>query len=88
MTKLVLKLDDGLASQLNSLAEKPYKGDENAVVSDALLLLFLQPIRKDRRQLARLIYDIRAQMQAAGGVTDKEIERLRNEYRQRKSTGQ
>lgn len=35
---------------------------------------FVQPIRKDRRKIARLIDEIRAEVQAAGGVSEKEID--------------
>lgn len=87
MAELVLKLDDQLASRLSLLAQEHYDGDQNAVISDALRLLFLQPIRKDRRRLARLIDEIRAEVRAAGGVAEKEIDRLIKEYRQQKSVG-
>jgi len=75
-------------SRLSKVAHEHYDDDQSAAISDALLLLFLQPIRKDRRRLARLIYEIREQVQAAGGVTEKELDRLIKEYRQRKKNGQ
>ncbi len=84
MSELVLKLDDQLALRLSLVAQEQYDGDSNAVVSDALRLLFLQPIRKDRRKIARLIDEMRAEAQAAGGVTEKEIDHLIKEYRQQK----
>jgi len=87
MSELVLKLDDQLATRLSILAQEHYDGDPNAVVSDALRLLFLQPIRKDRRKIVRLIDEIRAQVQAAGGVTEKKIDHLIREYRQQKGAG-
>lgn len=87
MTKKVLQLDDQIASHLNYVAKKQYGGDENAVISDALLLMFLQPIHKNRRQLARLIYDLRDQVQSVGGVSENVIDQLRNSYRQQKSSG-
>lgn len=67
MTELVLKIDDHIASRLSKIAEDEYNGDKNAVVADALLLLFLQSTPKERRELAKLIYEIRTQVQAAGG---------------------
>ncbi|MCI0690673.1 hypothetical protein L0337_01555 [candidate division KSB1 bacterium] len=84
MAELVLKIDDGVASRLSKIAHENYDGDQNAVISDALSLLFLQPIRKERRQLARLIDEIRGQVEAAGGITEKDIDRLIVEYRQNK----
>lgn len=87
MTEMALKIEDHLAARLSKVAHEHYDGDQNAVVSDALLLLFLQPIRKDRRRLARLIDEIRDQVQAAGGVTEKDIDRLIAEYRQNKKNG-
>jgi hypothetical protein len=84
MAELVLKLDDQLATRLSTTAQEQYNGDQNAIVSDALRLLFLQPIRRDRRRLAHLIDEIRAQVQAAGGVTEKQIDRLISEYRRHK----
>jgi predicted transcriptional regulator len=87
MAELVLKLDDHLATRLSMIAQEQYDGDPNAVVSDALRLLFLQPIQKDRRKIAQLIDDIRVEVQAAGGVTEKEIDQLIKEYRQQKRAG-
>lgn len=88
MAELVLKLEDHLVSHLSKMAQEYYDGDQNAVINDALLLLFLQPIRKDRRRLARLIHEIRDQVQASGGVTEKDIDRLIEEYRRSKRAGQ
>ena len=87
MSELVLRLDDQLATRLSIIAQEQYDGDPNAVISDALRLLFLQPIRKDRRKIARLIDEMRAQVQAAGGVTEKKIDQLIKEYRQQKRVG-
>jgi len=87
MAELVLRLDDQLAMRLSIVAQEQYDGDPNAVVSDALRLLFLQPLRKDRRKIARLIDEIRAEVQAAGGVTEKEIDYLIKEYRRQKRAG-
>lgn len=84
MAELTLKLDDQLAARLHSLAREHYNGDQDAVITDALRLLFLQPIRKDRRRLAQLIDEIRAEVQAAGGVTEQEIDHLVRQYRQQK----
>ena len=87
MSELVLKLDDQLATRLSVIAREHYDGDTNAVVSDALRLLFLQPIQKDRRKIAHLIDEIRAEVQAAGGVADSKIDRLIKEYRQQRRAG-
>jgi hypothetical protein len=88
MAELALKIEDYLVSRLSKVAKEQYDGDQNAAIADALLLLFLQPIRKDRRRLARLVYELREQVQAAGGVTEKDIDRLIREYRERKRAGQ
>jgi hypothetical protein len=50
----------------------------------ALLLLFLQPIRPERRRLAQVIYEMREQAKAAGGVSEKDIDLLVREYRKSK----
>jgi hypothetical protein len=81
MSELVIRLDDQLASRLSEVVSEHYNGDQNSAVADALLFFFLQPIRKDRRRLARLIYEMREQVQAAGGVAEKDIARLIKEYR-------
>lgn len=72
-------------SRLSKIAPEIF-GDQNATIADALLSL--QPIRKDRRRLARLVYELREQVQTAGGVTEREIERLIREYRERKRAKQ
>ena len=87
MSELVLKLDDQIATRLSMVAQEQYDGDQNAVVTDALRLLFLQPIRKDRRKIAQLIDEIRAEVQAAGGVTEKEIDQRIKEYRRQNREG-
>lgn len=88
MAELVLKLNDNIASRLSQVAREQYDGDQNAAVSDALLLLFFEPIPQERRGFARLIDEIRNQVQVAGGITEREIDRLIREYRQRKRAGQ
>lgn len=84
MTQLVLKVEDHIAVRLSKLAQEEYNGDQNAVVSDALLLLFMQPIPKDRRDLAKLIYEIRTQVQSAGGVSENDIDDLIEQVRKEK----
>ena len=84
MAELILKIEDSVASRLSKVAHEHYDGDQNAAVSEALLLLFFQPIRKERQRLARLIDEIRGQVKAAGGVTEKDVDRLIAEYRQNK----
>lgn len=84
MTELVLQIDEHIAHHLSKIAKEEYDGDQNAVVVDALLLLFLQSIPKERRELAKLIYEIRNQVQSAGGVTENEIDDLIKNYRQKK----
>ncbi len=73
MSEIVMKLDDQLATRLSIVAQEHYDGDPNAVgaIGAMLRLLLLQPIRKDRRKIARLIDEIRAEVQAAGGVAEK-----------------
>ena len=84
MSELVVRIDDQLASRLSEVVSEDYNGDQNAAVADALLFFFLQPIHRDRRRLARLIYQMREHVRAAGGVAEKDITRLIKEYRQRK----
>jgi hypothetical protein len=88
MTELIFKVDDNLASRFSSVAKERYNGDKNAALSDAFLLLFLQPIRSDRRRLAGLIDEIRAQVRVAGGITEEEIENQIAEFRRKKRAGQ
>jgi hypothetical protein len=55
MTELVFKVDDNLASRFSDFAKEKYDGDQNAALSEALLLLFLQPVgmraRTQKRKL-------------------------------------
>lgn len=84
MSELVIRLDEQLAAQLSELASHNYNGDQNAAISDALLLFFLQPLRKDRRRIARRIYEMREHAQKSGGVSESKIANLVKEYRQQK----
>ncbi len=86
MSEFVVRIDDQLVSRLKRIASTHYNGDENAVISDALLLLFLQPIQPQHQRLAKLIYEVREQAQSAGGVAEKDIDRLIREYRKNKKT--
>lgn len=81
MSEFVVRIDDHLASHLSRVASEQYNGDQDAAISAALLLLFLQPIQPGRRKLARLIFEMREQAKAGGGVSEKEIDRLVCEYR-------
>lgn len=81
MSEFVVRIDDQLASHLSRVAQERYNGDQDAAITDALMLLFLQPVQPERRRLAQLIYEIREQVQAAGGVTENDITRLVREYR-------
>jgi hypothetical protein len=69
---------------LSAKGKKHYDRNPNTVVTNALRLLFLQPIRQDRRKIALLIDEIRAEVKAAGGVAEKNIDHLIKEYRQKK----
>jgi hypothetical protein len=72
-------------SRLSKIARKDYDRNKNAATNNALLSPQLIP--KDRRRFARLICEIREQVQAAGGVAEKDIDRLIREYRERKRAG-
>ena len=87
MSEFTVRIDDLLASHLSRIAQERYAGDHNAAISEALLLLFLQPIQPERRRLAKLIFETRQQVRAAGGVTESEIARLVREYRKHKKAG-
>jgi hypothetical protein len=84
MSEFVVRINDELASRLSRVASERYNGDYNAAISDALLLLFLQPIRPERRRLAQVIYEMREQAKAAGGVSEKDINLLVRECRKGK----
>ena len=88
MSEFVVRIDDQLASHLSRIAHERYNGDQDAAITDALMLLFLQPIQPERRRLAQLIYEVRKQVQPAGGVTEKDVTRLVREYRKDKKARQ
>jgi hypothetical protein len=46
MTELVFQIDDNLASRFSNFVKEKYNGDQNAAISGALLLLFLQSTEK------------------------------------------
>ncbi len=81
MSEIVIQLDDQLASRLSRVASEEFNGDKSAVISEALLLLFLQPIAPKRRKLAQSIYELREQARNSGGVSDQEISQLVHRYR-------
>jgi len=54
------------------------------VLFDSNIIHHLHPIKKNRRQLAKYIYQIRSQVQMSGGVSDNDLTQFVENYQSKK----
>lgn len=86
MTELVLKVEDRLAAQFKQLSLQKFQGDEVLAFEFALKLL-LSEKERDLLRLEKIIEQIQDDIEAAGGLTDEEIDAYIMAYRRQKRTG-
>jgi hypothetical protein len=83
MTELVLKVEDGLAEKFKQISLQKFQGDEAFAFEYAIKSL-LSEKERDMMRLEQIIEQIQDDIEAAGGMTDEEIDALILAYRRQK----
>ncbi len=86
MTELVLKVDDSIAAQFKQISSRKFQGDDVLAFEHALKSI-LSEEERDMLRLEQIIEQIQDDIEAAGGMTDEEIDAYITAYRRQKRTG-
>lgn len=78
--EVTLQLSPPLSESLRELANKQFKGNLEAVINVALEFYLDKNARK-RQQLKKLVREIQQEVQARGGIDEKDLDRRIREYR-------
>ena len=81
--EITLQLSPPLSESLKEVAEKRFKGNITAVLMAALDAYLNKDPRK-QRELKKLIDQIRQEVEARGGLDEKDLDRRIREYRRAK----
>jgi hypothetical protein len=81
--EITFELSPSLSKSLKEVANKQFKGNLTAVVNTALDLYLNKDARK-RRELKKLVEQIRQEVEARGGLDEKDLDRRIREYRRAK----
>lgn len=84
MTELRIATDDQSLEKFRKLSEELFQGDEIVAFREAVLALDSLRIRRDATRLEAIINEIRADIEAQGGLTEKQIDQLVRESRERR----
>ena len=84
MTELNIKVDDKLAKRFKELSSKKFHGDDSLAFEHALNTL-LSDEDLNMIRLEQIVEKIQDEIEAAGGVTEKEIDAYIAAYRREKS---
>ncbi len=83
MTELVLKVDDILAEKFKKISLQRFEGDE-ALTFEFALKSLLSNDDLDMIRFEQIVEQIQDDIEAAGGMTDKEIDACIATYRKEK----
>jgi hypothetical protein len=81
--EITLQLSPPLSESIREIANKQFKGNLTAVLTAALEFYLDKQTRK-RRHLKKLIQEIQQEVQARGGIDEKDLDRRIREYRRAK----
>jgi len=81
--EITLQLSPPLSESIREIANKQFKGNLTAVLNAALEFYLDKQTRK-RRHLKKLIQEIQQEVQARGGIDEKDLDRRIREYRRTK----
>lgn len=84
MTELIFKVDDDLAERFKEISLQKFHGDETLAFEYALKSLLSEEDREMLR-LEQIVEQIQAEIETAGGVTEKEIDDYIAAYRHKKT---
>jgi hypothetical protein len=84
MTELRIKVEPESAQQFQELSRSAFQGNEGRAFQQAVLLLRLSQERDSFERFWEIADHMRKQVQKAGGLSAKEIDRLVRESRARR----
>jgi len=83
MTELVLKIDENLAAKFREVSLQRFEGDD-ALTFELALKTLLSNDELDMLRFEQIVEQIQDDIEAAGGMTDKEIDACIATYRKEK----
>ena len=81
--EITLQLSPPLSESIKEVAEKRFKGNLTAVLN-AALEFYLDKDAQNRRQMKKVLQQIRQEVEARGGIDEKDLDRRIREYRRAK----
>jgi hypothetical protein len=81
--EVTLQLSPPLSESLKEIADKRFEGNLTAVLN-AALELYLGTQAQKREQLKKVVQEIRHEVEARGGLDEKDLDRRIREYRRAK----
>lgn len=78
--EVTLQLSPSLSESLKDIADKRFEGNLMAVLN-AALELYLDTHAQRREQLKKVVQEIRREVEARGGLDEKDLDRRIREYR-------
>jgi hypothetical protein len=80
MVEVTLQLSSPLSESIREIANKQFEGNLVAVLNEALEF-YLDTHAQKREQLKKVVQQIRQEVEARGGLDEKDLERRIREYR-------
>jgi hypothetical protein len=80
MVEVTLQLSPPLSESITEIANKQFEGNLTAVLNEALEF-YLDTHARKREQLKKVVQQIRQEVEARGGLDEKDLERRIREYR-------
>jgi hypothetical protein len=81
--EITFELSPPLSESIKEVANKQFKGNLTAVVNTALEFYLNKNVRS-RLKLKKLVREIQQEVQARGGIDEKDLDRRIREYRREK----
>ncbi len=81
--EITFELSPSLSESIKEVADKQFKGNLTAVLNRALEFYLDKDVRK-RQELKKLVREIQQEVQARGGIDEKDLDRRIREYRRAK----
>jgi len=81
--EIIFEFSPPLSESIKEIANKQFKGNLTAVLN-AALEFYLDKNARKRQQLKKLVREIQQEVQARGGIDEKDLDRRIREYRREK----
>lgn len=83
MAEVTVQLTSPMSDSIREIANKQFEGSLPAVLN-AALELYLNIHTRKRKQLKKVVQQIRQEVETQGGIDEKDLERRIKEYRRLK----